>query len=88
MTDPMIYMPRGFQDGVKIIVYNSVQDLQEKIIFYMKQENKDDRNLISQRGQEMALTHYSQQRDMERLLYGPWPTDNRNASAASIDLIH
>ena len=62
-TDPMIYLPSGFKDGVNLVVYNSIVDLKEKVKYYL-QDDKKRRN-IARRGRDLALSKHRSWHYME-----------------------
>lgn len=68
LHDPQVYWPYGVVDGVNIVVYHSMFDLEEKIIYYLDPANEQERIMIGQRGREIALSENRRWDNMERLL--------------------
>ena len=56
LSDPQIYYPFGVVDGVNIVVYHSMIDLEEKILYFLDPMNEQERIMIGQRGREIALS--------------------------------
>lgn len=68
LHDPQVYWPYGVVDGVNIVVYHSMFDLEEKIIYYLDPANEQERIMIGQRGREIALSENRVWHNKERLL--------------------
>lgn len=68
LHDPQQYYPFGVVDGVNIVVYHSMIDLEEKILYYLDPANEQERIMIGQRGREIALSANRHVDLMERLL--------------------
>ena len=68
LHDPQVYWPYGVVDGVNIVVYHSIIDLEEKILYYLDPFNERERIMIGQRGREIALSRNRNWQNMERLL--------------------
>jgi len=68
LSDPQIYYPFGVVDGVNIVVYHSMIDLEEKILYFLDPMNEQERIMIGQRGREIALSENRHWDNMERLL--------------------
>ena len=65
MSDPQIYWPHGTIDGENILVYNSWVDLEQMILYYLK--NEKERIRIGGQGRELALTNHRSWQQAERL---------------------
>ncbi len=68
LHDPQVYWPYGVVDGVNIVVYHSMLDLEEKIVYFLDPANEQERILIGQRGREIALSENRAWHNRERLL--------------------
>ena len=68
LHDPQVYYPYGLVDGVNIVVYHSIVDLEEKILYYLNPANEQERIMIGQFGREIALAENLHSINMERLL--------------------
>jgi hypothetical protein len=68
LHDPQVYWPYGIVDGESIIVYHSISDLKDKILYYLDPSNEEERIAIAQRGREVALSKNRQNKNLERLL--------------------
>lgn len=76
MSDPKVYMPAGYPHGVNIIIYESIEDLQNQILYYL--ENDHERIQIAQAGYELAMKHHRPWHRMERFLLGRWPNSTHD----------
>jgi len=70
MTDPMHPLPYLFEDGKSVIVYKSIAELKEKILYFLGHE--DERLEIARRGHEIAMNHHRSWHIMERIVLGNW----------------
>uniref|UniRef100_A0A7S4N310 Spore protein YkvP/CgeB glycosyl transferase-like domain-containing protein n=1 Tax=Odontella aurita TaxID=265563 RepID=A0A7S4N310_9STRA len=70
MTDPMHPLPVYIQDGKNVVVYNSLAELREKIIYYVN--HTDERLEIARRGHETAMLHHRSWHGIERIVFGNW----------------
>jgi len=68
LSDPQIYYPFGVVDGVNIVVYHSMIDLEEMTLYFLDPMNEQERIMIGQRGREIALSANRHWDNMERLL--------------------
>ena len=68
LHDPQLYWPYGIVDGESIVVYHSIPDLKEKILYYLDPSHEEERIAIAQRGREVALSMNRQSKNLERLL--------------------
>lgn len=53
MSDPIIHKPAGLIDKENIVIYNSLSDLKEKVVYYLRSEN--ERKQIARAGKQVAL---------------------------------
>lgn len=67
LTDPMVYLPSGFKNGKNIIVYHSINDLKEKVIYFASNENL--RITIARKGRELALSRHRSFHYMEDYVF-------------------
>lgn len=74
MTDPMHPLPYKLVDGDGIVVYSSLKDLKEKIVYYIN--NPSERLQIAKRGYYVAMNYHRSWHIMERLLLGNWTENN------------
>jgi len=65
MSDPQMYWPHGIVDGENIVVYSSWTDLEQKTLYYLK--NQRERIRIGIQGRELALTNHRSWQQAERL---------------------
>lgn len=70
LTDPMSTFPHHLKDGASLVVYRSLSELKEKILYYIKHE--DERLAIAQRGHHIAMNHHRSWHGLERIIFGDW----------------
>ena len=73
MSDPMHPFPYLILDGENIVVYSSLDDLKEKIRYYIR--NERERLEIAARGHHVAMNHHRSWHVMERIVLGNWTSD-------------
>lgn len=89
MTDRMLSLPAGLQDGVSIIEYASVNDLKAKINFYLY--HTEERLAIAARGKRIAMERHRSWHRMEEVIFGDRLSrckDNSNAVACMFAVDH
>ena len=74
MTDPMHPLPYKLIDGDGLVVYTSLKELKEKILYYM--EHPTERLRIAARGHYVAMNYHRSWHVVERLLLGNWTENN------------
>ena len=74
MTDDMIDFPAGIRDNRTIVVYRGIQDMQQKILYYL--EHKPERLKIAQAGRSTALFRHREWHRWEDLILGDWTDVN------------
>ena len=74
MTDPMHPLPYLLENGVNVIVYSSLKELKEKILYYVRHEK--ERLEIAVRGHNVAMNHHRSWHVMERIVLGNWTTEH------------
>ena len=62
-SDPKHYWPYGVQDGVNVVVYHNLQELHEKLLYYLHPKQDHLRQEIGRQGRKLALKEHS---------VGPW----------------
>jgi len=70
MTDPMSNYPLHIDDGVSIVVYHSVSELEEKILYYLSHD--EERITIAMQGYKTAMSEHRSWHFMESLIFGNW----------------
>ena len=79
MSDPMVGFPYGIEHNESIVVYKSITDMQDKVMYYL--ENEKERLRIAQAGREVALRHHRVAHRWYDLLLNPWePRDENGVS--------
>lgn len=61
-------LPLGLEDGVSLVEFSSVQDLQTKILYYLRHD--EERIRIAKAGRQVAMSRHRSWHIMERLLLG------------------
>lgn len=69
-SDPMRDFPRGIVHNESIVVYNSLTDLQHKILYYLN--HPEERQAIASRGRYVSLTKHQKWQTWERLYLEDW----------------
>ena len=65
MTDPMVYLPAGFEDGFNVVVYTSIHDLKQKIQYYCRAEHEKERLTIARAGVDLVMSRHRSWHYME-----------------------
>lgn len=68
LTDVFLMMPEGLVAGEHVIVYHSLDDLKEKILYYL--DHEEERKRIARAGWEVALKRHCTYHRMEELFFG------------------
>jgi hypothetical protein len=66
MTDPMHPLPHGYKDKENVVVYASLQELKDLIIFFL--QNAEERLRIAKAGFELAMSEHRSWHAVERIL--------------------
>ena len=74
MTDPMLSLPMGLEDGQSIIVYKDLADLLSQIEYFLQNEN--ERQQIASEGFRVAMTRHRSWHMMEKIVFDD--LDRRN----------
>ena len=69
-TDPMSTFPHHLKDGESLIVYRSLSELKEKILYYV--EHEDERLTIARKGHHIAMNNHRSWHGLERIIFGDW----------------
>lgn len=67
LSDPMLIPPKYMVDGQHYVVYSSMEDLKEKIKYYL--DCPGERLRIAYKGWHLAMTRYRSWHMMERLMF-------------------
>jgi spore maturation protein CgeB len=66
LCDERQLLPELFEPGKEIITFNSLQDMKEKISYYLK--HPEERHAVTERARERAIKDHSYQRRLEQML--------------------
>ena len=69
-TDPMSTLPHHLKDGESLVVYRSISELKEKILYYV--EHEDERLTIARKGHHIAMNNHRSWHGLERIIFGDW----------------
>ncbi|KAL3786437.1 hypothetical protein HJC23_011018 [Cyclotella cryptica] len=86
MSDPITFPPAGLADRVNMVIYNSLNDLAEKIRYYLQdKQGKIERVRIARAGRKLAMEEHQPHQRYERLVLGEnFPSDWSNPVAPII----
>ena len=71
MSDPITHLPAGLKENESIVIYNSLEELEQKILYYLRDgTGTQDRLRISQAGRMVALNEHQGHHRYERLMLG------------------
>jgi spore maturation protein CgeB len=70
MTDPMHPLPFRIVDGESVVVYHSLQELKQKILYYL--EHEEERRIVAKRGYDVAMNFHRSWHMLERMILGNW----------------
>lgn len=69
-TDPMHPLPYMLEDGKNVIMYSSISDLKEKILYYINDPaGQKKRVQIAKKGYEVVMNYHRSWHVMERLIF-------------------
>lgn len=68
MTDRMLSLPSGLENGTSIVEYTSAKDLREKILYYTSHE--EERLDIATRGREVSMRQHRTFHRVEEIIFG------------------
>jgi len=66
MTDPMHPLPAGYEHGKNVVVYTSLKEVRELILYYV--EHPTERLKIARAGYDLAMSRHRSWHVMERIL--------------------
>lgn len=66
MTDPMHPMPLGYEHGKNVVIYSSLNELEDQLAYYLSHE--EERLEIARAGYDWAMEHHRPWNVMERIL--------------------
>lgn len=77
LSDPMTHPPAGVVDGETVVVYQSLEDMARKILYYLRDdEGREERVRIARAGRKLVLEHHRPDRRYKRLMLGDsWPKE-------------
>jgi hypothetical protein len=75
ITDRMLSLPEGYEDGVSIVLFSSPLELKEKIKYYAASENALERQKIAAAGRRLALQSHRSWHVLEKVIFGHAQTD-------------
>ena len=67
MTDPMLSLPTGLEDGQSIVVYKGLEDLVSQIEYFL--QNEHERQKIAAEGFRVAMTRHRSWHMMEKIVF-------------------
>jgi len=76
MTDKMLSLPTGLQDGVSVVEYTSSEDLVAKLKYYLG--HHENRVEIARNGRYVAMSRHRSWHHMEEIVFGSPATVCRN----------
>jgi glycosyltransferase involved in cell wall biosynthesis len=68
LTDPMLALPEGLVNGTNLLVYDTLQDLERLLTYYLKHD--EERQEIAKRGFSMVMGRHRSWHRMEQILFG------------------
>lgn len=68
MTDRMLSLPHGLENGVSIVEYTSEDDLRTKILYYLK--NEEERFEIARKGRLVSMSQHRTWHRVEQVVFG------------------
>lgn len=87
MSDPITHLPAGLIVNENIVIYNSMEELVNKVLYYLRDDKGvQERLRISKAGRLLALNDHRGNHRLERLMLGEnWPTDQANPVATLLN---
>jgi hypothetical protein len=73
MTDRMLSLPSGLENGTSVVEYTSGDDLKSKLLYYLQHE--EERIDIAREGRLVAMTRHRTWHRMEEIVFGRVVTD-------------
>ena len=75
LSDKMLSFPWGVKDRSTIVIYQNLNDLEKKILYYL--DNPIERFKIAKAGRELSFKHHRSYHRWEDLLLGNWTERNK-----------
>lgn len=82
MTDRMLSLPHGLENGTSVIEFDSAEDLRTKILYYSS--HPEERLEIARKGREIAMTQHRTWHRIEEVIFGRAITGCANATRESL----
>jgi hypothetical protein len=73
LTDPMVSLPEGYENGTNLVIYESFNQLRDLISYYL--DHPEERLEIARRGWELAVREHRSYHWMEKLFFGKAMTE-------------
>ena len=73
MTDRMLSLPSGLQNGTSIVEFESAEDLRQKIMYYVS--HSDERLDIARKGREVSMSQHRTFHRVEQVVFGKVVSD-------------
>ena len=81
MTDKMLSLPRGLENGTSVVEFESAKDLRSKILFYSS--HPEERLEIARKGREVAMKQHRTWHRIEEIIFGKVISDCSNERPGS-----
>jgi len=81
MTDKMLALPQGLENGMSVVEYQSAHDLCYQLLYYM--QHSEERLEIARRGREVAMRQHRAWHRMEEIVFGKILSDCSGAKPGS-----
>jgi len=73
MMDRMLSLPKGLEDGISIVEFDSKEDLRNKILYYT--DHNQERIEIARQGREVSMSRHRTFHRVEQVVFGRQLTD-------------
>jgi hypothetical protein len=70
ISDQALDFPWGVVDTETIVVYKTMEEMQDKILYYL--DHREERLRIARAGRDLALNHHRERHRYEDLILGDW----------------
>ena len=81
MTDRMLSLPEGLENGTSIVEFGSADDLRFKLLYYT--QHSKERLKIASRGREVSMKRHRSWHRMEEIIFGRVVSDCSRAQVGS-----
>jgi len=68
LMDEMVSLPHGLEDGESVVFFHSMQEMQEKAIYYL--EHTEERLAIARKGWQVTMEKHRSWHRLEEILFG------------------